>query len=68
MIKKTACSFCINGFSDDFDHIVLQGVVSKIVLVKDWNRAADPMSVRDILLRNGRCDVGVCHWTKPHDS
>ena len=48
------CTFCINGFSDDFDHSVLQGVVSKIVLIYDWNGTVDLMFVRNILLRHDR--------------
>ena len=45
MIKKNVCTFFINGFSDDFDHIVLQGVVSKIVLICDCNRTVHLMFV-----------------------
>lgn len=65
MIKKH--TFCINGYSDDIGHIILQVVVSKIALIKDWKRAVDPIFIWDILLRNVGYEWKVCHWTKPRD-
>ena len=60
-------TFCIYDHRNDSASIVFQGVDSIILLINDWDRAADPMFVRNILLRYRRRDTNVRHWTKPRD-
>ena len=66
-MKYTVFTYWINGFSDDFDHIVLQGVVSKIVLIYDWNRTVHLMFVYLVetgwMRHDGFCFIEPIHVT-----